>query len=179
MNSAELGKRIKEARLAKKMTQSEVVGDFITRNMLSQIESGVACPSIKTLQYLAKVLELPVKDLIPDDESVASSETIAADDGMVGILLKAKTAYKENDFALAIEISTPMSVEKSALYDESCAILAMSYLSLAKEKEMSGGFKDAAKCAEKAVEFADKGIYSGREVKTKALFMLDELAERL
>ena len=30
MNSEELGKRIKEARLAKKMTQSELVGTFIT-----------------------------------------------------------------------------------------------------------------------------------------------------
>ena len=43
MNSEELGKRIKEARLAKKMTQSELVGTFITRNMLSRIESGNAC----------------------------------------------------------------------------------------------------------------------------------------
>lgn len=31
MENNTLGKRIKEARLAKKMTQSEVVGDFITR----------------------------------------------------------------------------------------------------------------------------------------------------
>lgn len=50
MNSEELGKRIKEARLAKKMTQSELVGTFITRNMLSRIESGNACPSVKTLE---------------------------------------------------------------------------------------------------------------------------------
>ena len=42
MNSEELGKRIKEARLAKKMTQSELVGTFIKRNMLSRIESGNA-----------------------------------------------------------------------------------------------------------------------------------------
>ena len=47
MGRAELGRRLKEARLARKMTQSEVVGDFITRNMLSQIESGSAMPSVK------------------------------------------------------------------------------------------------------------------------------------
>ena len=58
MEKNTLGKRIKEARLAKKMTQSEVVGDFITRNMLSQIESGSATPSVKTLEYLCKVLEI-------------------------------------------------------------------------------------------------------------------------
>lgn len=52
MNSAELGRRIKEARIAKKMTQAELVGDFITRNMLSRIESGNATPSVKTLEYI-------------------------------------------------------------------------------------------------------------------------------
>ena len=40
MTPEERGRRIKEARISKKMTQSEVVGTFITRNMLSQIESG-------------------------------------------------------------------------------------------------------------------------------------------
>ena len=34
MDAHTIGQRIKEARLAKKMTQAEVVGDFITRNML-------------------------------------------------------------------------------------------------------------------------------------------------
>ncbi len=176
MNSAELGKRIKEARLAKKMTQSEVVGDFITRNMLSQIESGSACPSIKTLQYLAKVLEIPIKDLIPDD---GGSQSEPVDDSIVSILIKAKDAYKVGNYSLATEIAEPMSIENSAFYDESCAILAMSYISLAKEREQDGQFKEAAKFAEKAEKYADKGIYSGREVKTKALLMLDELAEKL
>ena len=37
MEKNTLGKRIKEARLAKKMTQSEVVGDFITRNIMSPL----------------------------------------------------------------------------------------------------------------------------------------------
>ncbi|MEL7655273.1 MAG: helix-turn-helix transcriptional regulator, partial [Bacillota bacterium] len=59
MDSKELGKKIKEARIAKKMTQSEVVGNFITRNMLSQIESGNATPSVKTLGYLSHVLQIP------------------------------------------------------------------------------------------------------------------------
>ena len=59
MNAAELGRRIKEARISKKMTQSQVVGNFITRNMLSQIENGNALPSVPTLEYLAEVLDIP------------------------------------------------------------------------------------------------------------------------
>ena len=68
MNPSLLGKKIKEARLAKKMTQKEVVGNFITRNMLSQIESGNAMPSLKTLKYLSQVLDLP--DLILKEETL-------------------------------------------------------------------------------------------------------------
>ena len=70
MNSQELGKRIKEARIARKMTQSELVGDFITRNMLSRIESGNACPSVKTLEYLANGLGVSVSYLLSDDDDL-------------------------------------------------------------------------------------------------------------
>ena len=67
MGRAELGRRLKEARLARRMTQSEVVGDFITRNMLSQIESGSAMPSVTTLEYLSKRLEIPFEQLMEDE----------------------------------------------------------------------------------------------------------------
>jgi len=66
MSNRQLGKKLKEARLAKKMTQSDVVGTFITRNMLSQIESGAASPSLKTLEYLANTLEIPIQYLVSD-----------------------------------------------------------------------------------------------------------------
>ena len=67
MDAQKLGRKIREARLAKRLTQSEVVGDFITRNMLSQIESGAATPSMKTLEYLSNVLSVPMSQLVPGD----------------------------------------------------------------------------------------------------------------
>ncbi|MCL2697633.1 MAG: helix-turn-helix domain-containing protein [Oscillospiraceae bacterium] len=66
MNGEILGRKLKEARLLKKMTQSEVVGNYITRNMLSQIESGAAFPSIRTLEYLSDVLEVSMPELLAD-----------------------------------------------------------------------------------------------------------------
>jgi len=88
MNNIELGKRLKEARLTKKMTQSDVVGTFITRNMLSQIESGAANPSLRTLEYLANTLELPIHYLIAENiEDTASANqggSPAADLGVWG-----------------------------------------------------------------------------------------------
>ena len=43
-----LGQKLKQTRLARGMTQSQVVGDRITRNMLSQIENDLASPSVGT-----------------------------------------------------------------------------------------------------------------------------------
>jgi len=70
MNGLILGKKLKEARLTKKMTQSDVVGSYITRNMLSQIESGAAFPSIRTLEYLSGVLEVPMSELLADSDDL-------------------------------------------------------------------------------------------------------------
>ncbi len=55
-----LGRRIREVRLNKKLTQTDVVGEYMTRNMLSKIENGSAAPSVKTLEFLARALDVPV-----------------------------------------------------------------------------------------------------------------------
>ena len=49
----ELGEKLRQARLEAGMSQRQLCGEEITRNMLSLIENGSAKPSMKTLQYLA------------------------------------------------------------------------------------------------------------------------------
>ena len=44
-----IGEKIKKLRTAKLMTQSDLVGNEITRNMLSRIENGAANPSLETI----------------------------------------------------------------------------------------------------------------------------------
>jgi transcriptional regulator with XRE-family HTH domain len=105
-----LGKKLKEARLAKKLTQSDVVGTFITRNMLSQIESGVASPSLRTLEYLAHTLEIPIhyliseeQDLPADTESpITLSETKITEriinPELYGLILSLKALYDSKQY---------------------------------------------------------------------------------
>lgn len=59
MSYSELGQKIKNARLEMGMTQKELCGDDITRNMLSRIETGNAYPSLETLCVLASKLGMP------------------------------------------------------------------------------------------------------------------------
>lgn len=76
-----LGQKIRQARKEKGLTQQDVVGDFITRNMLSKIENDVAKPSIKTVEYLAERLDKPVayllEDLVSSNIEIKSSAELA------------------------------------------------------------------------------------------------------
>lgn len=56
----ELGSKIKAARIEAGLSQRQLCGAHMTRNMLSQIENGSAHPSMKTLRYLAEQLGKPV-----------------------------------------------------------------------------------------------------------------------
>lgn len=69
-----LGKKVKSARLEKNLTQQDVVGSFITRNMLSKIENDAATPSIKTIDYLAQKLDKPISYFLDDSDLAISKE---------------------------------------------------------------------------------------------------------
>ena len=54
-----LGANIKAARLSLGLTQGELTGEDLTRNMLSRIENGAALPSLSTLCTIAEKLGMP------------------------------------------------------------------------------------------------------------------------
>ncbi len=165
MNTIDLGKRIKEARIAKKMTQSEVVGTFITRNMLSQIESGAAMPSIKTLEYLSKVLELPIT-LLVDDES---NDPIEA-------LLTAKRLLQNKDYFSLIAMKENIP---DALIDEFYALLTIAHLELAKMSFEGKDFRIALRFAQEAIDYAGAGMYANEIKKSESIRLFNACAEEL
>ena len=62
----ELGEKLRQARISAGLSQRQLCGNEITRNMLSQIESGKARPSMATLQFLAAQLDKPVSYFLED-----------------------------------------------------------------------------------------------------------------
>ena len=66
----DLGEKIRSARLEAGLSQRQLCGQDITRNMLSQIEHGTAKPSMKTLTILASRLEKPLSYFL-DQEAPA------------------------------------------------------------------------------------------------------------
>lgn len=63
----ELGEKLKKARVEAGLSQRQLCGEEITRNMLSQIENGSARPSMATLTYLAARLGKPVSWFVDDN----------------------------------------------------------------------------------------------------------------
>ncbi|MBR2409033.1 MAG: helix-turn-helix transcriptional regulator [Lachnospiraceae bacterium] len=180
-----LGQRIKEARLAKKMTQTEVVGSFITRNMLSQIESGNAVPSMKTLTYLAKVLELPPSVLLPetsegtgtDHESDTAASPIAVPTDAAAFY-RAKEAYLAEDYAGAYDILSSIE-DASALFDEAQALFSRVAFQLATDCYNNEKLTDTLELAKASATAAAKGLYASSELKSQALLLLSEAAAKL
>jgi len=70
-----MGQRILAARLAAGLSQRELAGEEITRNMLSSLEHDAANPSVATLRYLSKRLGKPIGYFLGED---GPSEAIAA-----------------------------------------------------------------------------------------------------
>lgn len=176
MDTAELGHRIKEARIAKKMTQSQVVGNFITRNMLSQIENGAALPSVRTLQYLADVLDAP--DILDfssgGSEKGESSAQCLQDNSAFSALAAARSAVQSKDWysVIAMEPHYP-----AAFADEFAALFAMSFLALGRDAMDKPD--QAAAFLKKALIYADTGIYASASRKADAVILLQQLAASL
>lgn len=173
MTPEERGRRIKEARISKKMTQSEVVGTFITRNMLSQIESGVAAPSLKTLEYLASVLDIPISTLLPQGENDEDGSLLPNAE----LIITSRKLCSDGHYREAAA-SLQSADRNCPLYDEVTAIKAKCCLGLAKQLADENSPK-AAEYAKEAAALADIGFYANSGVKAEALQLLGEIAEKL
>jgi transcriptional regulator with XRE-family HTH domain len=189
MNLKELGRRLREVRLMRKMTQAEVTNGHITRNMLSQIESGVATPSIKTLEYLCNRLGVSVRDILGDEKlseisakpdktpsnpvfsslkPIEETEESFKYKDLLAALLTTKKLFKDKKFHECAKVAQPYLTEENPLSDEFFAIGARIFTELAKQEKNA----DFAKLAKR---FAYLGMYANIETKTAACMVLDEL----
>ena len=74
----ELGQRLKAARQELGLSQRQLCGDVITRNMLSQIENGAARPSMDTLRYLAGALGKPLSFFLEEEAVTSPNQAVMA-----------------------------------------------------------------------------------------------------
>lgn len=118
----ELGEKLRAARLEAGLTQRQLCGEEITRNMLSQIENGSAKPSMKTLQYLAGRLGKNISFFLEEEAVLSPNQQVMTD---------VRRAYENGQYSKAMEIlqayQSPDTVydrEKQLLHTLLCLNLA-------------------------------------------------------
>ena len=72
---ATLGERIRAARRERGLSQSALAGEELTKGFISQVESGLVRPSLRSLQLLATRLGKPL-DYFLGDETLASAKRV-------------------------------------------------------------------------------------------------------
>ena len=110
-----LGALLKQARLEAGLSQRQLCGEEITRNMLSQIENGAARPSMDTLRYLAGRLGKPISYFL-EEETVSSNQTLVQ---------QAKASFAAGDWEQVLEFGKQYRKPDSVFDDEMALLLAL------------------------------------------------------
>ncbi len=145
MNKVILGQKIKNERKKQGLTQSILAGDKITRNMLSQIENGLATPSLETLEYLAGELNVPLSYLVSEVEDLnffSKKEVID----------KIYRAYRAKSYTTVLNTiaSLPFVDDELGYIGTTCAFL------YAKECITKGSLLSALKYLNLSKEYSEK-----------------------
>jgi len=144
-----LGQKIKDVRVARGMTQKEVVGDYITRNMLSKIENDSATPSVRTLEHLAGALGLPTGYFL-DQAGVSDG---SSPDG----LDEARAAFRAKNWAQCLR---HLEADTTAgTTDEGYLLHAYAGAFAAREALEKGEPAAARELAETAQYYNQEGMY--------------------
>lgn len=162
-----LGDKLKQAREAAGLSQKQLCGDQITRNMLSQLEHGTANPSIQTLTYLAARLNRPISYFL--EEATISSPNFT-------ILARAKAQFAAGQWEEARQ-SLEDYVAGDPVFDDEYYLLAARLCLLTAERAASQGRGPYAKAlAERALAWDAKSCYTSQAFRSRGLRLLAELA---
>ena len=127
----ELGEKLRQARLEAGLSQRQLCGEDITRNMLSQIENGSAKPSMKTLQVLAGRLGKNISYFLDENAVVSPNQQL---------MLDARQHFDEGSFADALRLLKGYQGPDGVFDREKALLWVLVHLALA-EKAMAEGRK--------------------------------------
>ena len=164
----ELGQKILQLREAAGLSQRQLCGDVITRNMLSRIEHGTVRPSMATLTYLAERLGKPVSFFL-DEKSITSPN--------VERMAAARSAFAAGDWGGAVASLDGYEDGDETFDYEKCFLLVKSYLAMAARAldEMRQPY--AVELLTKAEQAGKMTPYFGAELKRELAILRSQADE--
>ena len=166
----ELGQKIRSLREAAGISQRQLCGDTITRNMLSRIEHGTVRPSMTTLAFLAEKLGKPVSYFL-DEETVTSPN--------LERILAARKAFGAGDHAGVLEILGSFEEPDDTFAWEKNLLLAKCCLELADQVIAEGWLPYGAELLGKAAQAGERTPYYGQELERQRLLLLGRVEENV
>lgn len=150
----QIGEKIKKLRTSKLMTQADLAGNEITRNMLSRIENGAAQPSLDTLKYLAKRLNVSAGFLLSESED---EQMYVKHNEIYGI----KSAFLSGDYRICREMCLNSATQSD---DEIRMILAECTLEIAIDEFLKGDLRTACEYFDMAIQECAKTVYNTERI---------------
>ena len=144
----DLAEKLKAARLEAGLSQRQLCGDVITRNMLSQIENGSAKPSMATLQYLAQRLGRSVS-YFWEEQAVVSPN--------LEIITQARSAWEQRDYDKVLAVLETFCLPDETFGEEKALLTFLAQLELARQALPQEKLPYAKKLLEQAGQI--RGIY--------------------
>lgn len=161
-----LGQKIRALRKERSMTQAALCGDYMTRNMLSQIENDLASPSLATVYFIAQQLQIPVGYLL--DEEVTPFVYRKA--GVMETILEAYTQRRWQD-------CIDHCKQLSDFDDELALLLSDCYLQEGVAAFHDGYLETAKNLLDTALRFTTRTRYPKSTIETQANALLALIAE--
>ena len=159
----ELGEKLRQARIDAGLTQRQLCGEEITRNMLSLIESGKARPSMKTLQYLAARLGKPVSCFLEETAVMSPNQQC---------IFLTRQRYAEGDFSGAARALEDYQ-EPDPIFDPEHQLLhILIHLELAEQALAQNRQRYAQELLEKS---SRQSLYCGQALERQRLLLMGRL----
>lgn len=159
----ELGQRLKQARLEKGLSQRQLCGEEITRNMLSQIENGSARPSMATLGYLARQLEKPISYFLEEQTITSPNE---------GVMRQLRLAYQQEMYEKIPVLLEEYRIPDEIFDPERYLLEALSLMGLAQQALQQGKNIYAQTLLQKAAQAGAQTPYYTESMERERLLRL-------
>ncbi len=166
----ELGQRLKQARLEAGLSQRQLCGETITRNMLSQIENGSARPSMGTLEYLCRRLGKPISFFL-EEETVTSPNQ--------ALMTQAREAFSREKYAAVMHILENYRSPDAVFDPERFLLEALSLTALSGEAAAAGKGIYARELLEEAEKAGEQTPYYTKALERERILTLYRLHPEL
>lgn len=158
-----LGLKLKQARMEAGLSQRQLCGDVITRNMLSLIENGAASPSVETLRYLAARLEKPVGYFLDEDAVLSPNQRV---------MELARLAFKRQEYDLVMRHLEQYHCPDPTFDFEEALLRSLTLINLAEQAISRGKEPYAQELLKKAAAAGGQTPYYTDDLERRRLLAL-------